>query len=334
MPRRRRSGRIPTPVWEPRRGVIGRFGRQLGARLYLLAALIALVLVAASVIALAFVRDYLEERGWPGAAALAVGDRTYSLDYLARRLASFSQGIVGVSPEQLLAIVAEQLVEEATVRHFAPELGVSVSPQEVEEELAQRLDLKRDDPGFAEAYQAEVTRSGLSDREYRQMVEAQLLARKVREKLGEAIPAQVEQVHYRRLLVGSEEEALGVIARLRGGEDFGALAQEVSLDTASKDKGGDAGWLARGANDLLEDVLFALEPGAISEPFSAGGSGFYVFQVLEKRTGPPDEEQKAQMQAQVYQRWLAEKQQTLQVVSYVTQDPEKQQWVLEHAFGS
>jgi parvulin-like peptidyl-prolyl isomerase len=305
----------------------------LGARAYLLAALIGLVLVAGGVISFAFVSDYLEERGQSGSAAITVGDRTYSIGYFADRLASPTLQIINLDPGQAISIVADQIVEEEAVRRFAPEVGVSIDPEEVDGELATALGLERDDPGFAAAYEAERARSGLNDQEFRQVVTAQLLARKIRDKLGESIPPEVEQVLYLRILLGTEEEARQVVARLQSGEDFSTVAQEVSLDTATKDKGGEAGWLASGANALLEDTLFSLEPGAISEPFPVEGSGFFVFEVLEKASRPPDEDQKAQIRGQAYQSWLADKQQTLPVINHVINDPEKLQWVLERAFG-
>lgn len=51
------------------------------------------------------------------------------------------------------------------------------------------------------------------------------------------------QAKVRVILLGSEEEALQVRARLEAGEDFATLAQELSQHAMSKKAGGDLGWL-------------------------------------------------------------------------------------------
>ena len=62
--------------------------------------------------------------------------------------------------------------------------------------------------------------------------------------------------------------AAQVVARARGGENFGALAQEFSADEVTKSKGGEIGFVSRG--DLvpeLEEAAFSLlNVGDISEP--------------------------------------------------------------------
>lgn len=81
-------------------------------------------------------------------------------------------------------------------------------------------------------------------------------------------------------------------ARAQGGEDFGALAQELSEDEATKASGGDLGFFAR--NQMVkpfEDAAFALAPGAISDPVQSQ-FGVHVIKVEEKaapRTQPLDE---------------------------------------------
>jgi peptidyl-prolyl cis-trans isomerase D len=55
--------------------------------------------------------------------------------------------------------------------------------------------------------------------------------------------------------------------RLADGEDFAALAQELSIDTVSGEQGGDLGFAGRGVYDPVFDAaLFSLEPGAVSDP--------------------------------------------------------------------
>ncbi|GAH37431.1 unnamed protein product, partial [marine sediment metagenome] len=53
-----------------------------------------------------------------------------------------------------------------------------------------------------------------------------------------------EQVHIQAILLGSEKEAQDVRARLDAGEDFTALAEELSQHEATKESGGDFDWLS------------------------------------------------------------------------------------------
>jgi peptidyl-prolyl cis-trans isomerase D len=75
------------------------------------------------------------------------------------------------------------------------------------------------------------------------------------------------------------------VARLKAGEDFAALATELSADAGSKGQGGDLGWIGRGAlTGPFEDALFALAVGEISEPVRTE-QGFHIIRLDELRSG-------------------------------------------------
>lgn len=79
-----------------------------------------------------------------------------------------------------------------------------------------------------------------------------------------------------------EELAAEIVTRAREGEDFGALAEQYSVDTVSAMEGGELGYLSRG--DLvgpLEEAAFNLfEPGDISEPVRTD-FGLHIVKLLE-----------------------------------------------------
>ncbi len=80
-----------------------------------------------------------------------------------------------------------------------------------------------------------------------------------------------------------EERAAQVIARLEAGEDFAALAEEVSEDPGSKAAGGDLGYFQRGQMvPPFEEVAFSLDPGARSGPVRTD-FGIHVIQVEDRR---------------------------------------------------
>lgn len=76
-------------------------------------------------------------------------------------------------------------------------------------------------------------------------------------------------------------QAHEIYSQLRADGDFEELAREHSQDKVSAEKGGDLGWLRKGAVDPeFSERLFALEEGEISEPFLTP-FGFHIVQKIE-----------------------------------------------------
>jgi peptidyl-prolyl cis-trans isomerase D len=79
--------------------------------------------------------------------------------------------------------------------------------------------------------------------------------------------------------------AEGVATRLRNGEDFAAVAAEVSADAGTKAQGGDLGWIGRGMLvGPFEDALFAMQVGDLSPPVRTE-FGFHIIRLDELRAG-------------------------------------------------
>lgn len=95
-----------------------------------------------------------------------------------------------------------------------------------------------------------------------------------------------EEVRVRQILVHDETLANDLVRRLRKGESFADLSVQHSLAPNAK-KGGDIGYVSRGELPRrFEDVIFALQPGAISEPIQTESS-FHIFKVDERRAAGP-----------------------------------------------
>jgi peptidyl-prolyl cis-trans isomerase D len=91
--------------------------------------------------------------------------------------------------------------------------------------------------------------------------------------------SQVETRHAHHILIAVSDpkdpkadaaalaKAKDVLAQLKAGKDFGALAKQYSADPASAAQGGDLGWAARTAYvPAFADALFSMQPGQISGP--------------------------------------------------------------------
>jgi peptidyl-prolyl cis-trans isomerase C len=109
-----------------------------------------------------------------------------------------------------------------------------------------------------------------------------------------------KEFHLRQVVLATEDEAKGVIARLRGGESLQSLAAS-SRDESSRARGGELGWIAQG--NLLPQFAEAVAklgkgqytPQAIKSP-----AGWHVLLLEEQRpfVMPPYD---GKMQAQLRQ---------------------------------
>ncbi|MFW6130647.1 MAG: foldase protein PrsA, partial [Atribacterota bacterium] len=93
---------------------------------------------------------------------------------------------------------------------------------------------------------------------------------------------QEEEIHALDILVETEEEAENILQKLEEGEDFSKLAEDASI-ASSASEGGDIGFISKGTlRSEIEEQLFILNPGEISEIIPIE-NGFHIFKVLEKK---------------------------------------------------
>jgi peptidyl-prolyl cis-trans isomerase C len=105
-------------------------------------------------------------------------------------------------------------------------------------------------------------------------------------------PAQIKASHIMIMLDASADQAKKddakkqletVLARLKAGEDFAAVAKEVSQDPYTKDKGGDLDYFSKGQMvQAFEDAAFALKPGELSSIVETD-YGYHIIKVTDKK---------------------------------------------------
>jgi peptidyl-prolyl cis-trans isomerase D len=80
-----------------------------------------------------------------------------------------------------------------------------------------------------------------------------------------------------------EERAQAVLARLKDGEDFATVAEEVSEDPGSRVNGGDLGYFRRGQMvPAFDEAAFSLEPGVLPELVRTE-YGFHILRVEDRK---------------------------------------------------
>jgi parvulin-like peptidyl-prolyl isomerase len=315
LPKRRRvppvirpGSRKPTTRWdEERRGQL------------LVIALGAAVVIAVAVIA---VVGYYETKVRPKSeTVLQVGSRSFNLDYLERRLRyDIQQGnsIYQSSPSQATTLLLNEIGQEELMRQGAPEKGVDLSDEAVDAEIRSRENVpdNADRNTFATAYRKAVRSSGLSTEGYRDVIATSVAQNALQPLFNEQAPKTADQVRFRVIVLATEDDAKTALQRLQNGEDFATVAKDLSQDTSSKDKGGEQDWTPRGVLDpALEQVLFSLEVGQISDVIT-GQNALFIVQVLERQDQrETTDSQRATLASQAFQEWLSELQDRLGVAT-------------------
>ncbi|MDO8614246.1 MAG: peptidylprolyl isomerase [Dehalococcoidia bacterium] len=337
MPKRRK---IPTPVWERDHGAISRPFAGRSPRFFGAVAVVLLIVAALGLIGFGFLSDYIQDRNRPGSAALQIDDSEYTVREFASRLKTFVQqsggaGSQGAQPQVAIPSLVEQLIAETVLLRFASEKEQGATDQEVNEEIAKQLGVTADDPNFQTRVQEELVRNGLAEQQYRDKIKATVLFKKLSDKFTAELPAAAESVHYRQIQVATLVEADALLAQIEAGADFAELASQKSGDGATKDIGGDAGWVPRGFLDkATEDALFALDASHITTfPTETGA---FVYQVLEKQADRPlDEDKKSVLSGKAMQEWLKEKRDGLTITNAMdttSGDADKIKYVVKHAY--
>jgi parvulin-like peptidyl-prolyl isomerase len=148
---------------------------------------------------------------------------------------------------------------------------------------------------------------GLNEKDFLAFFDYQVLETKLRDQITADVPHVEKQVWARHILVADEATALTVIERFNNGEDFAALAQELSTDTGSAPNGGDLGWFGSGAMVAeFEAAAFALKnPGDITTTPVQTSFGFHIIQLIAKQDRPLSAQQYDTAKNKAFTDWLA-----------------------------
>ena len=203
---------------------------------------------------------------------IEVNDTKFNMDYYVKTLGIYSEGSVaqayGMVDEVVTIIQSSELM-----RQEAAEMGISVSDSEV------RQKLENYDTPLSEDY-TDLVRTDL------------LVAKLLSEHFEYEVPNSGEQRQVKAMFLESEAQLDNVEARMAAGENFDALARELSLDAASKERGGEFGWCPEDiltmlvGSPILEEHAFGdeVELGVLSQPIydenKIKTEGYWLVEVL------------------------------------------------------
>ena len=168
--------------------------------------------------------------------------------------------------EQLRAQLIERMIDQAIVANAARKEGYHKRP-----DVQQRL--------------ASFTQSILNDVYMADKIKAAVTDAKVRDLYHKSIALELktEEVRARHILVKTKAEAMAVIAEIKGGADFAAVAKAKSTGPSGRN-GGDLGFF--GFKQMVppfSKVAFALKPGEFTTEPVKTQFGWHVIKVEDRR---------------------------------------------------
>ncbi|NMC45396.1 MAG: hypothetical protein GYA52_01045 [Chloroflexi bacterium] len=146
---------------------------------------------------------------------------------------------------------------------------------------------------------------GVSESVLRDYLRNYMLVQKVYDAVVSDVPRTQDQVWARHILVETQDEAIAVLNRLAGGEDWNTVCNEVTLDQSGQENCGDLGWFPQGQMvEVFETEAFRLDIGEISNPVESS-FGWHVIQTLghEERDIESDYDYQ-RLQSNYYDLWF------------------------------
>ncbi|MBI2850989.1 MAG: peptidylprolyl isomerase [Chloroflexi bacterium] len=251
---------------------------------------------------------------------ITVDDTNIRMDYFLKRIK-----LTGSDPIAMLT----ELTNDQLIKLGAPRYGISVSPEDIDQTLRSVFQGQSDNTSggagfpereFQEWYRQRLNESGLTDKEYRDIIATEIYRSRLQEHLARIMPTIAEQIHLYAIVVEKEKEAQSIRDRWLKGEKFSDLATQLSLDRITGDKGGEVGWFPEGGilTPQIEFEAFDLATGNMSQPIpiidqnaqQPDGStaptvvGYQLLMVTERGERELDENAKQVLRSKVVDTWL------------------------------
>lgn len=247
---------------------------KLGVRAKIILAVIGVLAVAAVISIVVY---------YAGAAAIVNGQRISRSEF-------YRATLDRAGAQVLDELITNRLIDQEAVKNH-----VKIDPAAIDQRLQE---YKNSAAGGDEStWQAILAQYDMTEQSLRDSIRRDLIAEQI---IGKDITlsdddikayyeqnksqyAEAEQVRASHILVNTKEEADAILAQLKAGGDFAAIAKEKSLDTQTKDKGGDLGYFGRGEMDPeFEKVAFSLPAGQLSDPVKTS-YGYHIIKVIDHK---------------------------------------------------
>ena len=210
--------------------------------------------------------------------------------------------------------VLNTLIDQDLIEQAAAIQKITVSDADIDGEIQQDIAAA----GGKDKWTAWLSANQLTEAENRDRIRSALITNKMRDIVVGGIGNTAEEVHARHILVASEATANDVLNKLKGGVDFAALAAQYSLDTSTRQTGGDLGWFARGEllEPAVEDAAFSLQANQTGGPVKSK-LGYHIVQTLERvKDRPISPETRYKLEQNAFALWLQSLEKNAKIEKY------------------
>jgi len=270
---------------------------------------------------------------------LSVGDDSIKTGYFLKRMVA-SQGMTADS-------VIQSLTAELIIRQQAAAMGFpAVTEQDINDYLrniAKGENETISDADYSKWFQERLDTTGLTAEEFNKVIGGEILAQSVQDTIGAQVNPQVPQSHVWIIVLDTQENAANAKARIDGGESFDTVAKEVSLDTTSKENGGDMGWqIPELFSTQISSVIDTLDIGKCSDPVAfsqqdsttgATNTSYLLLMVSEKSAAmQATDTQLSQLKYKAFLDWLSAQEASTEIVFHglngsTTLDDQTSTWI-------
>jgi parvulin-like peptidyl-prolyl isomerase len=259
----------------PTKHQLSKWQRQMKIRRIVIIAAVVFLVGISSWVGYGYYKDYQARGAAWREVMIGVNGVKFTMEYFVKIFNAYTTGmnstLISLYGGQIADMVADDIINAELVRQGANNLNITVTTAEIDAALQQY---------------------GLpNDSAYRDIVRASLLQDKLKtEYFGSPLrlPNTMEQADVQLMLVESPEVATELIAEIKAGGNFTALAQEFSCNSSIE---GDLGWLPEELmpNTLIANAAFNLTPGNISQPIYDATAikdvGYWLIKVTAKQAG-------------------------------------------------
>ncbi len=258
---------------------------------------------------------------------LKVGKMSASMDYLVKRIKQELPQFAQSDPQTVVSVVpdstAEQITQEFVILQRAPVMGVSVSNQDIDQEMQRELGVATvstakgsapDRAAFESALRAKLDETGITLAQYQQQIRATVLKNKVQSKLGSDYPKTGPAAQYQLMLFNKQDDAKTYLDRLNKGESWDSVAASLRANPT-------VGSVAQfdfqpkvEIDDKLAGPLFTLDNGQHTDIINTTDGKYTIAELVNRDDQHPiADDQMNAIAPKLFSNWMDEQKKALPI---------------------
>ncbi len=222
--------------------------------------------------------------------------------------------------------IIDDMINNRLIKQQMKKMNIQITDADILEKIKS---IKKGFPS-EKVFMETLAEEGINEADLKNGIKEQLIVQKIKQELTKKISisekeidtfikhnkefsGETKRIQLSQIITASKADAEEVLAKLKAGETFDVLAEKYSLDPASKQSGGNIGFIEEGTLDPeAEQVVFALKEGEVSSIILTN-EGFSIYkctQIInadEHLANPREEAKKfllSKKENEIYEKWL------------------------------